>query len=377
MRQTLFRIRADRLWSLQPIDLPDGTSVAAVGGGVLLLAWLIYGVVVAFRERQRPNFIKRLTGPAVIWMAVLLALVSLPAWAPKFLPHGIPVFGYGTMVFLGFAGGAWTAFRRARLVGVPQEMLWDLLTWFFIAGIGGARLFYLVQFHQQVFESVTGPGDALLRVVNLADGGLVLLGGVLLVCLATYLFCRARSVPVLLMADLLVPSFFVGLAFGRLGCFLNGCCFGDRCAAGWAVHFPAGSVPWKTLLFRGYLGPAATETYGLHPTQLYSALAAAGLAWLTAAYFPRRQFNGAVLVLGMLLYPLKRVVLEFLRDDELGQWGTGFTISQFMSAGIFLGGLVLLAVLTLRQRWATPADGNATALATGNVGRNVTHRTTT
>lgn len=89
----------------------------------------------------------------------------------------------------------------------------------------------------------------------------------------------------------------------------------------------------------------AQITYGLHPTQLYSSLAAFLLAGLTATFFYRRPFNGSVLVAGMLLYSIQRFLIEFLRGDEFGQLGTMFTISQWISAGIFVAGLVLWGAL--------------------------------
>lgn len=347
MRQTLLRIHVDDLWSFAPIVV-DGREVTAIGAGVLLLLWMAYGAIMLLREWQSGRFKAgwgRLAGPAATWLAVAVFLLSLPAWAPRFLPSGIPVFGYGTMVFLGFVFGGWVALAQAKRVGIEPEAIWDLVTWVFIAGVGGARIFYLVQKHEKVFEGVHGPRDFLLRVVNLADGGLVLLGGVLAVVVAVILFCRRRGISPLRMGDVLVAPFFIGLGFGRIGCLMNGCCFGDRCTLPWAVHFPPGSAAWGALVDRGFLGGSAEMTYGLHPTQIYASVTAFLLAGLTAAYFRRRPYDGAVLVVGMLLYATKRFVLEFLRGDELGQFGTMFTVSQWISAGIFAGGLGLWAWL--------------------------------
>ena len=358
MRQTLFRIHTDSLWSFAPID-----GVTGIGAIVLLLAWVAYGAYMVWVDRkQGPGRWSRLAVPAVTWVVVAVALLSLPAWASSRLPNGIPVFGYGVMVFCGFVAGGLTALRRARRVGIEADVIWDLLTWFFVAGIGGARLFYLVQKNEVVFAGVRGPADAAFRAINLSDGGLVLLGGVLAVVTATILFCRRRGIPTMLLADLLVPSFFIGLAFGRIGCLFNGCCFGDRCELPWGLHFPAHSVPWMTLVHRGFLGPEAASTFALHPTQIYSAITALGLSVVTAAYFWRRPYNGSVLVLGMWLYSIKRIVIEFLRGDELGQFGTIFTISQWISAAIFLAGVVLWVYLWFcRQNQASPVSRQSVA----------------
>lgn len=357
MRQVLFRINIADLWSLEPLE-----GVTGIGAGYfLLLAGLVWGVLFVrdFRRiepSQRSSLLGRLVGPAVLVSVV----VFLSQRTPGFMAQGIPIFGYGAMVFLGFAFGGWTALRRAERAGINPDAIWDLITWVFVAGIGGARIFYLVQKHETVFANVSSPGQALFKAVNLTDGGLVLLGGVIAVVLAIIAFCHRRGISPLRMGDVLIPSFFIGLGFGRIGCLLNGCCFGDRCTLPWSLHFPAESVPWSVLVGRGFLGPEAPTTYGLHPTQIYSSIAAFALAGLTAAYFRRRPFDGAVVVLGMLLYAIKRFIVEFLRGDELGQFGTIFTISQWISTGIFVGGLVLMAWLIFWNRERLPksrADG--------------------
>ncbi len=342
MRQTLFRINIHDLWSMKPLD-----GITAIGAGYLLVVvvalWVALGVFEWRRSRaEATTLLWKLLGP----LALVAIVVGLSERTPGFLQGGVPVFGYGAMVFLGFAFGGWTALRRAKSVGIEPEAIWDLLTWFFIAGIGGARVFYLVQKRHEVFANVKGPGEFLFKCVNLTDGGLVLLGGVIAVVLATITFCRMRKIQTMLLADVLVPSFFIGLGFGRIGCLLNGCCFGDRCDLPWAIHFPEHSAAWNALVVRGFIGAGAHSTFGLHPTQIYSSIAAFLLAGLTAAFFRRRPFDGAVLVVGMLLYAVKRFVIEFLRGDEMGQFGTMFTISQWISMGIFAGGLLLLVWLT-------------------------------
>ena len=91
----------------------------------------------------------------------------------------------------------------------------------------GARLFFLIQYRNQVFRDANGLGGFLKAALNFADGGMVLYGGVLLGIVVYLWFCRKWKIPSLLLADLVIPAIFLGLAFGRLGCLLNGCCFGD------------------------------------------------------------------------------------------------------------------------------------------------------
>lgn len=276
----------------------------------------------------------------------------------------IPIFGYGFMLFLGFLCGGWTAARRVRHVGLPPELVWDLAMWIFLSGIVGARLFFVLQYHERILFTgpegarvLKAPLDLLLSLVNLPDGGLVLYGGVLLGAVMYFVFCSRRRVNPLLLADACVPSVFVGLAFGRLGCFLNGCCYGDRCALPWQVRFPLGSLPDSVLVERGFVGADALSSLALHPTQLYSSLNAVVLALLTHFLFRSRKPEGTVTVVALTLYPLTRIVMEFLRGDEMGKFGTGLTISQLVSLGVLLFGVALGIYLWSRTRFRRALSG--------------------
>ncbi|MEM7810176.1 MAG: prolipoprotein diacylglyceryl transferase [Planctomycetota bacterium] len=344
MRQILFYIHADSLFSFAPIE-----GVAAVGFVVPILMWVAYTLGFGWWQSRSPGG-GGLRGPLISAAVGAAVLSCVPAVFGARLAPGIPVYGYGLMVFLGFiTGGLWAA-RRARSVGIDPEVIWDLLTWFFVAGIGGARLFFLVQYSDKVYSPGMSLGGRVFATFNLSNGGLVLFGGVIAVVAAMLIFCRVRKVSLLLIGDVIVPSFFVGLAFGRIGCLLNGCCYGNACAYPWGIEFPQGSVTHTALVMRGFLDAAAPSTYPLHPTQIYSAVNAAMLAWLTSGVFKTRPRHGVVLALALIVYPFTRFMIEIIRGDEGGQFGTELTISQWVSLGLSASGLVLAAVLALRGR---------------------------
>jgi phosphatidylglycerol:prolipoprotein diacylglycerol transferase len=271
---------------------------------------------------------------------------------PRFVqafPQSLPVRGYGLLMCLGFLAGGITAILLARQVGIAPDVVWDLGIYALLGGIIGARAFYLVQYHDRVFEGKSGI-DLLLVPFQLQEGGLVLLGGLIFGSVIFLAYARYRKLKPLLMADIALPGFFVALAFGRLGCLMNGCCYGDRCELPWALEFPLGSVPDMALVIRGFIAPESLASLPLHPTQIYSSLDALILAFLTIAYFQFRSRDGEVLALGMLTYPITRFSIEFLRGDEMGKFGTGLTISQLVSLGIFFAGLGFAYWLSQRPR---------------------------
>src|SRR5262249_33603534 len=152
-----------------------------------------------------------------------------------------------------------------------------------------------------------------------------------------------------------------GTFFGRLGCFLNGCCFGDPCRLRWAVAFPAHSPPWIQQVRLGLIAPDAVQSLPIHPTQLYSAIDALVLLLLLSAAYPLRRRDGEVMGLLMVTYPISRFLIEYLRNDE-GAFFAGLTISQNLSVVLFLGGLVYWAWL-LRLPKDRSSDGDEPAPA--------------
>ena len=205
----------------------------------------------------------------------------------------------------------------------------------FLCGIAGGRLFYLVQKREEVFANVNDVQSLLNAVFNLSQGGLVLYGALLAGAAAFFAFCRYRRISPLGLLDVITPSIFVGIGFGRIGCFLNGCCYGDECSLPWAVQFPRGSATFDALVWKRLIPPDALWTPPLHPTQLYSALDGFLIAALTFWYFSHRRRSGECFAVALMIYPITRFVIEILRNDEGGQLGTSLTISQWVSIGLF------------------------------------------
>jgi prolipoprotein diacylglyceryltransferase len=168
-------------------------------------------------------------------------------------PDGIPIYGFGMMLFLAFIFCTWLAGRRARREGIAKEHIQDLAIWVFISGLLGARITYLLQ-------EVPRPSftELITRLPKIWDGGIILYGsvlGALVGYLAAYFFIfRKYRISSLKLADIIAPSVAVGLCLGRIGCFLNGCCYGQvACAdcAVYPVHFPLSAPAREALVDAG------------------------------------------------------------------------------------------------------------------------------
>jgi phosphatidylglycerol:prolipoprotein diacylglycerol transferase len=260
---------------------------------------------------------------------------------------GYPVAAYGTALLLAFVVGISVAVWRARTQGLDADRVLDATMLILVASILGSRLFWAMT-HPEAFRP---PQGTWLDVVNpfQSEGGfgvvgLSMLGGVVLALIGSVAFFAYHRLPVLPHVDVIMPSVLLGEGITRIGCFLNGCCFGLVCTAPWGVRFPEGS-------------PAAALFPGaaVHPTQLYASLLAfasfAFLAWLAR----RRPFPGALFFTSIVLLAAYRVALDFVRYYEsqvilFRAAGADITINQAISLGLVLAGVAGLVVLGRRHR---------------------------
>jgi len=339
MRQTLFRIALDQPWAFWTPDPKTGLPLVGI---CILLA--IGGVVWTFTAwwNEGRRWTKERTQFAAL-MAVVIGVLSIPGVTARFPISSVPVFGYGFLLLVGFLSALAFARRQARLSGLDPEIMYDMAYWLLLPGIVGGRLAYLLQTDHHAFLDINGRPlsgvEMLMTAFNLSQGGLVLNGAMAGGAIGFFAFCARRKLAPLALADVIVPSIFIGIGFGRLGCLMNGCCYGDACSLPWGITFPHGSVPFDALVQRGFLDPTAAATMPLHPTQIYMAIDGFVLACITALYFRVRTRPGDVLALGCILCAITRFLIEFIRNDEMGQLGTRFTISQYYSLGILAAGI--------------------------------------
>jgi phosphatidylglycerol---prolipoprotein diacylglyceryl transferase len=253
---------------------------------------------------------------------------------------GVKVFGYGLMLFFAFIGSMRIAAWRARLEKLDPELVYDMALYVFVGGLIGARGFYVFQYWGDRVQNFW-------EIFEIWKGGIVFYGSVLGGTVGFLVYRWLRWFPLLPMLDAIAPALAFGIAIGRLGCFLNGCCYGDPCTLPWAVQFPKHSPPWVSEVARNQIPPDAEHSLWLHPTQIYSAIDGLVLFLLLTAYYPLRKRDGEVMGLLLLTYPVTRFLVEHLRNDE-GIFAAGMTISQLISVGLFTFGVAYWISLSRR-----------------------------
>jgi phosphatidylglycerol---prolipoprotein diacylglyceryl transferase len=238
---------------------------------------------------------------------------------------------YGLMMMLAFVSGIFMAVRRGKPRGIDSTFIQDLSTIILVCSLLGARMAYVVT-HLSEFQ---GNWLAIINPVNsngsFGIAGLVLLGGVITAIPITIFYTRKKNYDVLEVLDLLAPSLALGIIFGRFGCLMNGCCYGNACDLPWAINYPVESF---------------LHGHSLHPTQVYSMLANLLIMFALLGFSKGNPKKGQVMALFLILYSPARFVIEFLRDYEasmiltrIGNWQV--TTSQMLTFSMFITGLVL------------------------------------
>jgi len=304
----------------------------------------------------------------------------------------LTVKSYGLMVVIGFLAALSLIRHLSRNITPNSQVITNAALYSLIAGVAGARLFYVVHYFDSKFK-----GD-LLSIFAIWQGGLELLGGVFLAVVVILIYLRRHKLPIRRCLDIFVIALMLGLTFGRIGCFLNGCCFGKPANLPWAVRFPYGSIAYHSqvspnlernrilpqlelppdffsyveedgLVYRSlkpYESLTEEQKYlvdkskyrslPVHPTQLYSSAYGAFLCFILYLYwrrsqnadkFPnlRRAFAkpGCTFGLMCILYGIGRFFMEFLRDDNPIEFD-GITISQNISIVLIVLGVASMII---------------------------------
>lgn len=243
------------------------------------------------------------------------------------------LYSYGVMLFISFVLGIMIVERRAQRFGVEPKKITDLALWVLLAVVVGSRLFY-VAFHWDEFR------HDLLGIIRFWGNppglsGLMFYGGFLAAFAVGLLYVRLNRLPLLKMLDAVAPALVLGEGFTRIGCFLNGCCFGRPTDCPLGMVFPPGSA-----------AGAQFPGQPIHPTQLYSSLAGFLLFGLALLLERRRLRPGLLFAIILLLYSLFRFGIDFVRfyENTANFWG-----NQVVALGLSLLAAVLIIILTRKR----------------------------
>lgn len=277
------------------------------------------------------------------WLDALPEGLAAHLWMPDFV----------TLEAVAIVLGIYWAMRRAESVGLDPAAVFRAGVFTIAFAFTGARLYSVVEHFSYYADH---PAEALF----FWNGGMVSYGAYAGGFVGALLAARWQQLPRARFLDCCALPMAAGMVLGRVGCFLNGCCFGAASSLPWALSFPPGSPAHDQHLRLGVVGPEELSL-AVHPTQLYEALFGLALLLVLAGYRASEPRAGHTFNLFFILYPLGRFLNELLRADDRG---TFYFLSQPQLVSIIVCGLALVVLVTRAHRGrVAPALPSATALA--------------
>lgn len=234
----------------------------------------------------------------------------------------IPIKSYGTMIAIGIVFAMVLAQKRAKKRGIDDEPIIDIAIYGILGGVFGAKLLFILT---ELPIIIKNPPDLMEFLLY----GFVLYGAIIGGAFAAYIYCRSKKISFLTYFDLTAPSIAFAQAFGRIGCFLAGCCYGKETGCSLGVEF--------------HNSPFAPNNVRIHPTQLYSSIGDFIIGIILLIFASKERKRGQVGGLYMILYSIGRFMVEFLRGDPRGDVWI-FSTSQFICLFVLLGGIIVFNI---------------------------------
>lgn len=251
----------------------------------------------------------------------------------------VTVHSYGLMIGIGVIVALLVGDYRAKKRGLDGDFVYSLTLITVILGFLGAKILFIITEWSSFIENPTS---------FISGNGFVVYGGIIAGALTMYGYCKWKKNSLFDYLDLLVPSVALAQGFGRIGCFLAGCCYGRETDSCIGVVFTHSSF--------------APNNVKLLPTQLIMSAGDFIIAVILLLYAKKQRMRGKVGALYLMLYSVGRFLVEFLRNDDRGAVGnlsTSQFIAIFVFAGAAIGYLVILPKLEKKS-----ADGKVDAVDT-------------
>ncbi|MDY2609410.1 MAG: prolipoprotein diacylglyceryl transferase [Eubacteriales bacterium] len=245
------------------------------------------------------------------------------------------IHGYGLMIGIGFVLAVLLGAKYAKRRGLSEDAVFSFALLAILSGFGGGKLLYILTEWKQFIAS---PRSVL------GSSGFVVYGGLIAAVVCTILYARIKKLDYLQYLDALIPFVALAQGFGRIGCFLAGCCYGKPTTCSIGIVFPQGSI-----------APAGVS---LLPTQLFSSLADFLLCAFLLLLAKKVRRKGIIGATYCIAYGVGRFILEYFRGDDRGEYIGPFSISQFISLFIVAFGLLCLIFL-LHHKQKNACDDKA------------------
>ena len=279
----------------------------------------------------------KITGLGIVFIiigdAIVFFLYNALPLAKEYTIHNVNIYAYGFMLTIAFVVGTIITVRAAAREKISAEIILDLVTFIIIGAIIGARLIYVLLKFSEYKESPAS-------VLYITQGGLSAHGGVLGGMIAAWIYIAYRKLNYWHIADLVAPQLALGLAIGRIGCFLNGCCYGVPTSDPHA---------WYAVVFPDNPHTGLTGEIARHPAQLYEVFLSFLIFLYLRGFFKNRKFDGHVFLMWIGLYSIARFIQEFYRFGESSVVIFGFiTIAQLASVILAVFAFIIIAEMKKR-----------------------------
>jgi len=256
----------------------------------------------------------------------------------------LEIHSYGLMLALSFLIGIYFSMYRAKKQGIDPNKIIDLSVIIVISAIFGSRFLYVI-FHLDEFKGhwldTINPFQSSGQI---GIAGLTMLGGLIAAVVFGLVYLKIKKLPVLKIADIAIPAIGIGIFITRIGCFLNGCCYGVPTNAPWGMVFPSESPA-------GFSFPGQA----IHPAQLYSSLYGLIIFGLVLFLERYKKFDGFLLYIFFILYGISRFIVDLFRYYEssmvLFQLGKfSISVNQVISIVMILMGCTLIYINLVRKK---------------------------
>ncbi len=257
------------------------------------------------------------------------------------------------MAALGLMVGFWLVRCRAVKAGEDPEKLADIIFYSMLGALVGARVLYVIRFYETEFAG------NFWRIFKIQEGGIVFQGGFIGAIIVAWYCCRKRNFDFIKGLDIVAPALVLGHAFGRIGCFFNGCCYGGVCDPSLGVKFPQGSLPYNDQVEKVLISPfSASESLPVHPTQIYSFIAKIVIFIILMWASAKVKVKGHIFSLYLILYGVWRLAVEFLRDDQ--DRHLGLSVAQYIAVATVAVGVWLWVYFSAKQNKFTGVKDSGT-----------------